>query len=76
MNRYPERPKVNNPELKESIVDEHLEFPIDPGFISSPPRLNAQVMMRRLEETMPWRSNRPGEQERRLAAKVDVEFIL
>jgi hypothetical protein len=53
-----------------------LEFPIDPGFISRPPRLDFQVMLRRLEETMPWRSTRPGEEERRLAAKIDVEFVL
>jgi len=25
---------------------------------------------------MPWRSTRPGEQERRLLTKVDVEFVL
>lgn len=33
-------------------------------------------MQSRWEETMPWRSARPGERERRLAEKIDVEFIL
>jgi len=53
-----------------------LEFPVDPDFLSLPPRLDPQVMLRRLEETMPWRSMRPGEQERRLLTKVNVEFVL
>ncbi len=33
-------------------------------------------MLRRIEENMPWRNQRPGEAERRLAEKVDVEFVL
>jgi len=49
---------------------------VDPDFLSLPPRLDPQVMLRRLEETMPWRSTRLGEQERRLLTKVDVEFVL
>ena len=53
-----------------------LEFPIAPDFLSLPPRLDPQLMLQRLEETMPWRSTRPVEEQRRLAAKVDVEFIL
>jgi hypothetical protein len=53
-----------------------LEFPIAPDFLSLPPQLRPEVMLRRLEETMPWRSTRPGEEQRRLAAKVDVEFVL
>jgi hypothetical protein len=53
-----------------------LEFPVDPGFISVAPSLDPQVMLQRIEETMPWRSTRSGEPERRLAGKIDVEFIL
>jgi len=53
-----------------------LEFPVAPDFLSLPPRLHPAVMLRRLEETMPWRSTRPGEDQRRLATKVDVEFVL
>jgi hypothetical protein len=53
-----------------------LEFPIAPDFVSVPPRIELQAMLRRIEENMPWRSTRPGEQERRLADKVNVEFVL
>ena len=55
---------------------EDLEFPIAPDFISRPPRLDPQVMLRRIEENMPWRSTRPGEKERRLAERITVEFVL
>ena len=53
-----------------------LEFPIDPDFISRPLRVEPKAMLERIAETLPWRSSRPGEAERRLAAKVDVEFVL
>jgi len=76
MKRYPASPQTNNPELKEVATLEKLEFPVDPDFLSLPPCLDPQVMLRRLEETMPWRSTRPGEQDRRLLTKVDVEFVL
>jgi hypothetical protein len=33
-------------------------------------------MLQRIAETMPWRNQRPGEQERRLAQKIPVEFVL
>ena len=55
---------------------EHLEFPVAPEFRSLPPRLDPQVMLRRIAETMPWRSTRRGEIERRSAEKIDVEFVL
>jgi len=76
MKRYPASRQTDNPALKEAALAEKLEFPIDPDFLSLPPSLDPQVMLRRLEETMPWRSTRPGEQERRLLTKVDVEFVL
>ena len=53
-----------------------LEFPVVPDFVSRPPRIDPQVMLQRIAETMPWRSQRPGEAERRLAEKVAVEFVL
>jgi hypothetical protein len=53
-----------------------LEFPVAPNFMSRPPRIELQVMLRRIEENMPWRNQRPGEAERRLAEKIPVEFVL
>ena len=76
MNKYPDSPLGDNPELKEARAAADLEFPIDRDFLSLPPRLRPEVMLRRLEETMPWRSTRPGEAQRRLEAKVDVAFVL
>ena len=76
MSSYPDSAKTPQDELKETSTCPDLEFPIDPDFISLPPRLDPQIMLRRIERHMPWRSTRPGEQERRLASKVDVEFVL
>jgi hypothetical protein len=53
-----------------------LEFPVAPDFISRPPRVELQTMLRRIEENMPWRNQRPGEAKRRLAEKIPVEFVL
>lgn len=53
-----------------------LEFPVARDFVSRPPRLDPQVMLKRCAETMPWRSSRPGENTRRLGEKVLVEFVL
>jgi hypothetical protein len=53
-----------------------LEFPIAPDFISRPPRLDPQTMLRRSARNMPGRNARPGAKERRLAEKIPVEFIL
>jgi hypothetical protein len=53
-----------------------LEFPIDPGFLSLPPRLDPQAMLRRIEENLPWRTSRPGERERRATEAIAVEFVL
>ena len=75
MNKYPDSPQETNPELKDAL-ESNLEFPIDPDFLSLPPRLDPQVMLRRIEENLPWRSTRPGEKQRRLVEKVDVEFVL
>lgn len=53
-----------------------LEFPVDPNFVSKPPRLPWDVAFRGCEEALPWHTARPGFEERRLADKVDVEFVL
>ena len=76
MKKYPAPAPSNNFQLNEAALAADLEFPIAPDFVSYPPQLDPQVMLRRIEENMPWRSSRPGEAERRLAEKVDVEFVL
>jgi hypothetical protein len=55
---------------------EILEFPVAPDFVSRPPQINPQVMLRRIAENMAWHNRRPGAQERRLAEKIPVEFVL
>ncbi|MCX7723404.1 MAG: hypothetical protein N2379_10180, partial [Verrucomicrobiae bacterium] len=63
-------------ELKDQAMAVELELPVDPEFASLPAKVDLKAMLRRIEENMPWRSSRPGERERRLASKVDVEFVL
>ena len=53
-----------------------LEFPIAPGFISRPPRLDPQVILHRCAKNLSWRCSRPGARERRLAEKIPVQFVL
>jgi hypothetical protein len=62
--------------LKEVPPLADLEFPVVPDFISRSPRIDPQVMLRRIEETMPWRNQRPGAREQRLAEKIAAEFVL
>jgi hypothetical protein len=73
MKKYPKSVPANDA-LKEAA--DILEFPVAPDFISRPPKIDPQVMLRRIEENLPWRSGRPGEKERRLAEKIPVEFVL
>jgi hypothetical protein len=75
MKKYP-KPAPANDSLKETPLADPLEFPVAPDFVSRPPRINPQVMLRRIEETMSWRNKQPGEKERRLAEKISVEFVL
>ena len=75
MKKYPEPEPEGKLELREAPAAD-LEFPIAPDFLSLPPQLDPQIMLRRIEETMSWRSTRPREQERRLAEKIQVEFVL
>ena len=76
MKKYPAPAPSNNFQLNEAALAANLDFPIAPDFISRPPRLDPLVMLRRIEQTMPWRSTRPGEKERRLAEKITIEFVL
>jgi len=73
MKKYPTRSPVNDA-LQETPVT--LHFPVEPDFASCPPSIDPQAMLRRIADTMPWRSQRPGEKERRLAEKIPVEFVL
>jgi hypothetical protein len=73
MKKYPKHSPANDA-LKET--PDTLEFPVAPDFISRPPQVDPQVMLRRIEKNMPWHNSRPGEKERRLAEKIPVEFVL
>jgi len=75
MKKYPAPSPVSSLELKDAAGTE-LEFPVAPDFLSRPPQIDPQVMLRRIEETMPWRSTRPGERERRAKQAVTKEFVL
>jgi hypothetical protein len=73
MNRSSEPAPTNKP-LNQDDLD--LEFPVAPDFISRPPRVGFQAMLRRCEEMLAYRNSRSGEEERRLREKIDVEFVL
>ena len=53
-----------------------LEFPVDPDFISKPPRLPWQHVYHGSLERLDFRMNQPGFEEKRLARKSFEEFIL
>ena len=71
MKKYP----AHSP-ATEALHDAPLALPVESDFISRPPKVELQAMLKRMEETMPWRNSRPGETERRLAEKIPVEFVL
>jgi hypothetical protein len=73
MRKYPDHSPADDA-LKET--SDTLEFPVARDFVSRPPRIEPKAMLQRIAETMAWRSHRPGEQERRLAQKIPVEFVL
>lgn len=75
MKKYPAPAPSNSEELKEA-ARANLEFPVAPDFLSRPPCVDPQAMLRRIKETMPWRSTRPGERERRTEQVVTKEFVL
>lgn len=76
MNKSADSSPETTPGPKDADSGEKLEFPIEPDFLSLPPRLDPQVMLRRIAGNLPWRSARLGEQERRAALRIDVEFVL
>jgi len=75
MKKYPAPALANNQELKDAVTTD-LEFPVASDFLSRPPQVDPQAMLRRIEATMPWRSTRPGEAERRAEQVVTKEFVL
>jgi hypothetical protein len=75
MKKYPDHSPATEA-LHDAPSSGALEFPVAPDFVSRPPRVELQTMLRRIEENLPWRNQRPGESERRLAEKIPVEFVL
>ncbi len=71
---FRKRSRVSRVDTRRDESD--LEFPIEPDFVSHPPQINPQSMLRRIAGTMPWRSTRPGAEESQLAGKIPVEFVL
>jgi hypothetical protein len=76
MKKYPAPAPTTDFQLNEAALAAELDLPVAPDFDSLSPRIDPQAMLRRIEETMPWRSTRPGETERRLAQKIPEEFVL
>ncbi len=74
--KYPTAAPPTEFQLNEPAAAADLEFPIAPDFISRPPQIDSQVVLRRIAANMPWRSTRRGEEQRRLAEKIAVEFVL
>ncbi len=72
MKKYPQH-SPSSDSLNELPV---LELPSDPNFDSRPPRIDHQVMLRRIAENIRWRNSRPDEAERRAAEKISAEFVL
>lgn len=68
--------KPNVVAMQNLCYNEDLELPVAPDFISHPPQIELSAMLRRIEENLVWRNQRPGEAERRLAEKIRVEFVL
>ncbi len=76
MTNYPEPAPGNEWRLNEAAAHAPLDLPIDPDFVSLPPRVELPAMLRRIEEHLAWRNGRPGEAARRLAEKIHEEFVL
>jgi hypothetical protein len=55
---------------------EKLEFPVEPDFVSRPPKIDPQAMLERIAQSMSMPKNRHEEAARRAAEKIDVEFVL
>jgi hypothetical protein len=76
MKKYAAPAPADETKLNDAPHGDALEFPVAPDFRSRAPRIDPQVMLRRIEENMPWRSTRPGEKERRRSEGISVEFVL
>jgi hypothetical protein len=48
MKKYPDHSPA-----PDELCDAPLEFPVAPDFISRPPRIELQTMLKRIEENMP-----------------------
>lgn len=72
MKKYPPHSATTDQRNDKAV----LELPIAPDFLSRPPQIDPQAMLRRIAENITWRNSRPGETERRAAEKISVEFIL
>ena len=75
MKKYAAPAPADATKLNAAPHGDALEFPVAPDFRSRAPRIDPQVMLRRIEENMPWRSTRPGEKERRRSEGISVEFV-
>ncbi len=53
-----------------------LELPIEPNFISYPPRVDPQLMFERCEEMLQYRTSNSDFERQRLAGRCNEEFIL
>ena len=53
-----------------------LEFPVPPDSVPQRPPIDPQAMLQRIAENMAQRKKRPGEDARRAAEKIPVEFVL
>jgi hypothetical protein len=72
MTKYPH----HSPAADQLNEQPALELPVAPDFLSRPPQIDPQAMLRRIAENIAWRNSRPGETERRAAEKVSAEFVL
>jgi hypothetical protein len=72
MTKYP----LHSPTSDQVNERAALELPTDPDFISRPPQIDLQAMLRRIAENIAWRNRRPGEAERRTNEKIPIEFVL
>jgi len=60
-------------DVPKKTSDLDLEFPVDPTFVSEPPIVSADALLRMM---IAANSSRPGAKNKRRHKKCDVEFIL
>ena len=74
MKKSPDPSPTNDWQLNDAPAAD-LEFPVVADYVSHSARVDPQAMLRRLSETMPWRSVRPDVKAQRLEQRVAVEFV-